>query len=914
MFASIGRLSTFTLIVAATSLDAQVVIRRVSVTLNDINPNQSSLDASDPDGASGGRVNGLGRAANGTTYYAATEWGGIYRSTDAGLTWSHVAGHVPMATWDVEVDPTNVNRVYATSFYDGKVASISGISVSTDGGVTWIHPASATPPAGFCVNAARRDEPSAFGIAIDPANAQNVYVGTNCGLAVSTNAGVNWTFVDPTPANGADDIWSVIVHHGGIIDVCGDDGHRRSTNGGVTWTGPTGTGLGSGRCSLAVSPDEANVLYAVRGVTIMESFNGGGSWSAFAPANPNGQGRIPFVRTNKRTSTTYDLWFGDVSLYRVTCTTPATPTNTTRCAGPWTGGFTRNSGGHDDVGDLVFNTAVTTDACPVMFASDGGVYRNLTTATPGCHSPTWEQPNVSPHALWLYAMDGAPAAGLTDEDMYVGAQDNGIFGTLNAGALVQTWINAGCCDGFSLAAAPTRVVYTQCCYGGGVPNRLFIAGRGFTGGTTQPNPYPTGGIFGWIKAGNVVRFSATGYAVVTGSGVFITNNIGASPTVWTQLGATPPPGAVAVKVSVAAGTPTFYAQSGSADGRGLDLLWRFNGTATTGTWTQVQPPGNLGGFGVFDVDPNDPNRLIASHLRPSADPQMIMSTNGGATWTNLTALDGMMTAGGWFKYRTTRGVWDWSGFVGYPQPSLVAFDPDRPNWILAGATDAGVFLSIDGGTNWTRLTDPFTPGTSGTAHLPRPLYAYFDHEGSTGPTLFGDSARIFVGTQGRGVWRIDRYERINVITFCNGFARCGLPELFRGGFVLTCLEKPCFIRDPLPRNCLVKFNCPGCERAGLCPAFQNIFLDGLDLNKWDVGLYGRRGDPVDFQLTRTRRGVVISFRPDSANYVDGRIGDYELGFFLKPGAPPGRYRVNARLTVSDKPYGAEGLERAREDR
>src|SRR2546428_13677779 len=100
MFVSACRLLTLTLVVVAAaapgaSLDAQILIRRVSYTLNDINPNQSSLDASDPDGASGGRVNGIGRASS-TTYFAATEWGGIYRSTDAGLTWSHVSGHVPM--------------------------------------------------------------------------------------------------------------------------------------------------------------------------------------------------------------------------------------------------------------------------------------------------------------------------------------------------------------------------------------------------------------------------------------------------------------------------------------------------------------------------------------------------------------------------------------------------------------------------------------------------------------------------------------------------------------------------------------------------------------------------------------------------------------------------------------------------
>ena len=51
-----------------------------------------------------------------------------------------------MACWDVEVDPSNSNRVFATSFYDGRVNSLAGINVSTNGGTTWTHPATATPP------------------------------------------------------------------------------------------------------------------------------------------------------------------------------------------------------------------------------------------------------------------------------------------------------------------------------------------------------------------------------------------------------------------------------------------------------------------------------------------------------------------------------------------------------------------------------------------------------------------------------------------------------------------------------------------------------------------------------------------------------------------------------------------------
>src|SRR6266496_1408446 len=167
---------------------------QLSVTMKDISPDRSNN--SDPDGASGGRVNNV--AIDQSTpgrVFAASEFGGLFRSTDNGLTWSHLDGHVPTVTSDVKVDPTNSNRVYATSFYDGRAISRAGINVSTDGGNTWTHPASATPPLNFCTTSTRRNEPAAFGIAIDPANANHVFIGTNCGVAISLDGGATWSFV-----------------------------------------------------------------------------------------------------------------------------------------------------------------------------------------------------------------------------------------------------------------------------------------------------------------------------------------------------------------------------------------------------------------------------------------------------------------------------------------------------------------------------------------------------------------------------------------------------------------------------------------------------------------------------------------------------------------------------------------------
>jgi hypothetical protein len=730
------------------------VAGHAQLSIVEINPTRSTFDATDPDGASGGRVNGLGRSSN-AVFYAASEWGGIYKSTDAGRKWVRLDAHIPTATWDVEVSPADANLVVATSFYDGRVTSLSGINVSTNAGAAWTRPPTSVPPSGFCREPERRDELSAFGIAFDPLNPKNVYVGTTCGLAISNDSGQTWRFVDPTPANGANDVWDVVVHHGGTIDVCGDDGHRRSTNGGTTWTTASvaGNPLPAGICSLTASPDEAHVLFAVSGVLIFESDDGGGSWSTEF-SNPSEQGRIPFVAVNDRTGRNFDLWFGDTSLHRAGCTTPATPApgGSARCpaSSSWAGGFTRTVGAHDDMGDILFaRDAAGTAGCPLLMSSDGGVYFNTRTSAATCHSPSWEQPDVTPRGLWLFGMNGAHTAGADQEELYFGNQDNGTFASVNAGAATPAWENTDCCDSFDVAGTTNQVVYTVCCFGGGRANQIFISPAGMAAGK-QITAYPPGEVPGFSYLDVIDRFGPNSYALITrtatASRVSITTNIAAGSVTWTQIGAASTPGnACGIRAAGPAASPTFYVLAGACDSWTPDRLFRFNGTAPGGTWQQIKPPiGGTGvGFGVFAVDDNDPNRLFVSVVTPTGA-QMFRSANGGANWTADTVLDGLMTGGGAFRAKMRHGPIDFTGFGPYAQPSLVSFDPVDAQTLIAGSRDAGIFISRDGGATWNAVTN--NSGTAQNPVVPRPNFIYYDRECG--------ASHAYVGTQGRGVWRI----------------------------------------------------------------------------------------------------------------------------------------------------------------
>ena len=325
--------------------------------VTEVNPDASTVPQP-PNADSGGRVNGLAVwQDNPAIVYAASEWGGIYRSTDGGTNWQRLPGHRPNATWDVAVDPRNscadgvdngadgatdsgdddcpagtedggLSRiVYATSFYDGRTDNLTrdsdgGINVSYDGGNTWKH-AIVPPPtdgvdADLCDGVARigRDdagwppvpptagdgEPSAFGIAIRQDNARKAFIGTKCGVAFTLNSGATWAHVDPNPATPGGRVWDVVVHGSGILDICGDDGHFRSLDDGMTWVDrdaasanalpPTAS---TDVCSIAASPLEPDTLIATVASALFETRDGGVNWAQIGTISG---GRVPFVTTN----------------------------------------------------------------------------------------------------------------------------------------------------------------------------------------------------------------------------------------------------------------------------------------------------------------------------------------------------------------------------------------------------------------------------------------------------------------------------------------------------------------------------------------------------------------------------------------------------------------------------------------
>ncbi|HEU4989151.1 MAG TPA: glycosyl hydrolase [Gemmatimonadaceae bacterium] len=160
---------------------------------------------------------------------------GMYRSADAGKTWTHVGFETADAICKVRVDPTDANVVYAAVF--GKYAVPSedrGVYKSTDGGVTWKKVLYRAPNTGAIDVEIDRNNPKVVYAALWEAFRKEYTAssgGPGSGLFKSTDGGETWT---------------EITHHPGL---------------------PAGI---DGKIGIAVSPANSNRVYA-----LVENANGG---------------------------------------------------------------------------------------------------------------------------------------------------------------------------------------------------------------------------------------------------------------------------------------------------------------------------------------------------------------------------------------------------------------------------------------------------------------------------------------------------------------------------------------------------------------------------------------------------------------------------------------------------------------
>src|SRR5438093_6450222 len=176
---------------------------------------------------------------------------GMYRSTDAGRTWTHLGLRDTQQIARVEVDPKNPNRLFVAALgHPYGPNEERGIFRSTDGGQT------------FQKVLYRDENTGAADLAFDPTNPQTIYA-------------VLWAArVAP---------WE--VRSGGSIYIAGS-GLYKSTDGGDTWKpltkGLPGASEGLGRIGIAAAPSDAKRIYvsaeATKGAGVYRSDDAGETW------------------------------------------------------------------------------------------------------------------------------------------------------------------------------------------------------------------------------------------------------------------------------------------------------------------------------------------------------------------------------------------------------------------------------------------------------------------------------------------------------------------------------------------------------------------------------------------------------------------------------------------------------------
>ncbi len=248
-------------------------------------------------------------APEGTSYIGTQD--SIRTSTDEGLSWTLLNLGIGLndQVFDVALDPSDSSIIWA-GIADASGSQPVNVMRSTDGGTTWTN---RTPPLAAPI--------SGRGIAIDPTDSNTVIAvfGGDFGggqVWVTTDGGDSWT---DRSAGLPDNPMQAVVYDGTRLLVGGGQlfgsenvGLYQSTDLGATWT-PLHDGTWPVLVvdAIAVDPNDAQtILVAVDGSGVNRTTDGGATWQI----GIGGTGALAGRSLRFRPGTSTDLFLGTSSL------------------------------------------------------------------------------------------------------------------------------------------------------------------------------------------------------------------------------------------------------------------------------------------------------------------------------------------------------------------------------------------------------------------------------------------------------------------------------------------------------------------------------------------------------------------------------------------------------------------------
>jgi photosystem II stability/assembly factor-like uncharacterized protein len=222
--------------------------------------------------------------------YGPNEERGLYRSTDGGANWQRVIyKDENTGGSDVEIDPSNPDVVYASMWEvregpweDGNEVNGTGggLFKSTDGGNSW-HPLS---------NGLPKDLSQIY-VAVAPTNSNRLYAtvgsaSSALGVYRSDDGGESWSKAtdDPRPSGrigGGDLSIPRVDSKNPDIVYCASTVTMKSTDGGKTWSGFRGAPGGDDYQNLWINPNNPDIILLVSDQGAIVTVNGGASWSSW---------------------------------------------------------------------------------------------------------------------------------------------------------------------------------------------------------------------------------------------------------------------------------------------------------------------------------------------------------------------------------------------------------------------------------------------------------------------------------------------------------------------------------------------------------------------------------------------------------------------------------------------------------